>query len=159
MFFFSTTGKVCIVQKYQLSHLSIICLDNQKCDYFITNTHIIKTRVIASLIMLTLLFYGLQAVRYIAPVLFTIVTVWFGARYCDGSALCRQMDVVTIYLLVCQCVCLMWKWQLQQLPWFSLTRHQEFSCLLLASMAFLCTNSACTIYPFGSALAYYGCGQ
>ena len=83
-----------------------------------------------------MVFYRSQAAKYIAPLFYLLVTVWYMARFCDGNASCPPVDVITIYFLVWQYVYLTWAWQLHELPWFILKLHHGASCLLLALLAF-----------------------
>ena len=83
-----------------------------------------------------MVYYRFQTVKYIALLSYLLVTVWFGARFCDGNALCPPVDVVTVYFLVWQYAYITWAWQLNELPLFSLRLHNGASCLLLALLAF-----------------------
>ena len=71
--------------------------------------------------------------RFVA---FTLVAVWYAARFINILYLSCSIDVLTIFFVFWQFICLFCKWHSFELAYFSLTLHQTSLCIFAAFIAY-----------------------
>lgn len=124
------------------SRLNNIVLVNQNtCDYIITSDEYEDVRPFILIFIcqktLQLLFGLVKTVYDTLPVVYVVFSGWLMGRFLDSFALWCQVDVFTVYFLICQFMFVIVQWEYEQLPFVSITFYQGWLCLLMAFNAFL----------------------
>jgi prepilin signal peptidase PulO-like enzyme (type II secretory pathway) len=81
--------------------------------------------------------YQIELVKKNAKfIVFTLIVVWYAARFFNALSLSCQIDVFTVFFVVWQFIYLICKWHAQELPYFSFTLYQASLCIFTAFISY-----------------------
>lgn len=69
-------------------------------------------------------------------VVYTLTVVWFAGRFFNALYLSCPIDILTVFFLFWQLICLVCKWYSFELPCLSFTLHQASLCLFMAFITY-----------------------
>jgi hypothetical protein len=85
------------------------------------------------------MFFVIQRINsyYIRTVIYTIISGWFIARFCDGYDISCQIDSLTVHFLIWQIIFIITKWESDALPLFSVNIYRGWLIIMVAAISFL----------------------
>ncbi|CAF3694408.1 unnamed protein product [Rotaria sp. Silwood1] len=111
-------------------------LFNKNCNYFNNSNYDLDVSPLIPVIILAeslTFWYDSQKCSYnIRPVIYTIINSLLLARFCHSFNICCQFDIFTVYFLIWQIMFLITEWELEKLPFISLSFYRGWLCIMPA---------------------------